>query len=53
MKITLTVLAAILILATPVQATETMFDFMYEELPEAMQEQKETAITYKDTGGGH
>jgi pyruvate dehydrogenase E1 component alpha subunit len=40
-------------LATPVQATETMFDFMYEELPEAMQEQKETAITYKDTGGGH
>jgi pyruvate dehydrogenase E1 component alpha subunit len=40
-------------LGTPMQATETMFDFMYEELPQAMEEQKETAITYKDTGGGH
>ena len=40
-------------LGTPVQETGAMFDFMYDELPESMEEQKETAIAYKDTGGGH
>jgi pyruvate dehydrogenase E1 component alpha subunit len=38
-------------LATPVQDTGTMFDFMYDELPQAMADQRETAIRYKDTGG--
>jgi len=38
---------------TPVQETGAMFDYMYSELPESMEEQRETAIHYGATGGGH
>ena len=38
---------------TPVQPTGAMFDYMYAELPEAMKEQRETAIRYGATGSGH
>jgi len=38
-------------LDTPVQPPEAMLDFMFEELPEAMKEQRETAIRYAGTGG--
>lgn len=38
-------------LDTPVQPPEAMLDFMFEELPESMKEQRETAIRYAGTGG--
>lgn len=38
-------------LDTPPPAPESMFDYMYDELPEAMQEQRETAIAYAGKGG--
>jgi hypothetical protein len=28
-----------------------MFDYMYEELPESLEEQREDAIRYADTNG--
>jgi pyruvate dehydrogenase E1 component alpha subunit len=38
---------------TPKAPIESMFDYMYEELPEFLQEQRDHAIRYKDSGGGH
>ncbi len=38
-------------LATPPPGPESMFDYMYEKLPEAMEEQRETAIAYFGKGG--
>ncbi len=38
-------------LDTPAPPAESMFDYMYAELPEAMQEQRETAIAYAGKGG--
>jgi pyruvate dehydrogenase E1 component alpha subunit len=39
---------------TPKAPIESMFDYMYEELPEFLEEQREHAIRYKDSsGGGH
>lgn len=40
-------------LDTPVQETGAMFDYMYAELPEALAEQRETALKYGAQGGGH
>ncbi len=36
---------------TPPPGPESMFDYMYAELPEAMQEQRDTAIAYFGKGG--
>jgi hypothetical protein len=30
-----------------------MFDYMYEELPEFLEEQRDHAIQYGDSNGGH
>ncbi len=38
-------------LETPPPGPQSMFDYMYEELPEAMQDQRETAIAYFGKGG--
>ncbi len=38
---------------TEKMAVTAMFDHMYDELPEAMQSQRETAIRFAGTGGGH
>ncbi len=38
-------------LATPPPGPESMFDFMYEKLPLAMAEQRDTAIAYFGKGG--
>ena len=41
-------------LETAPQPVESMFDYMYAELPEAMKEQRDTAIRYQEhQGGGH
>jgi len=40
-------------LDTPVQPTGAMFDYMYKDLPEAMREQRETAIRYGASGEDH
>jgi 2-oxoisovalerate dehydrogenase E1 component alpha subunit len=40
-------------LDTPPQPVEAMFDSMYAELPEAMQEQRETARRFVNSGGQH
>jgi len=40
-------------LATDRMPVTAMFDHMYEELPEAMQDQRETAIRYDRSGGHH
>lgn len=39
-------------LNTPPPPPEAMFDYMYETLPEAMEEQRENAIRYRGSGGG-
>ncbi len=39
-------------LNTPKQAVESMFDYMYEELPENLEEQRADAVRYADTNGG-
>jgi len=39
-------------LNTPQPPVESMFDYMYEELPESLEEQRENAIRYADTNGG-
>ncbi|NNF51094.1 MAG: pyruvate dehydrogenase (acetyl-transferring) E1 component subunit alpha [Gammaproteobacteria bacterium] len=38
-------------LDTPPPTPESMFDYMYAELPEAMEEQRDTAIAYFGKGG--
>ncbi len=38
-------------LDTPPPGPESMFDYMYAELPEAMEEQRDTAIAYFGKGG--
>ncbi|MEJ2514249.1 MAG: pyruvate dehydrogenase (acetyl-transferring) E1 component subunit alpha [Gammaproteobacteria bacterium] len=38
---------------TAPQPVESMFDYMYEELPESMDEQREMAIRFAGSGGGH
>jgi pyruvate dehydrogenase E1 component alpha subunit len=38
-------------LNTPKAPVESMFDYMYEELPESLEEQREDAIRYADTNG--
>ncbi|MGD1977466.1 MAG: pyruvate dehydrogenase (acetyl-transferring) E1 component subunit alpha [Gammaproteobacteria bacterium] len=40
-------------LNTPVQAAGAMFDFMFEELPPALAEQRENALHYEPRGGDH
>ena len=40
-------------LDTGVQPVESMFDSMYAQLPEAMEEQRETAIRFLNSGGHH
>ncbi len=40
-------------LDTPVQPVESIFDYMYAELPEAMAEQRETARKFVNSGGQH
>lgn len=40
-------------LNTPKQPIESMFDYMYKELPEFLEEQRDHAIQYGDTNGGH
>jgi pyruvate dehydrogenase E1 component alpha subunit len=40
-------------LDTAVQPVESMFDSMFAELPEAMEEQRETAIRFLNSGGHH
>jgi pyruvate dehydrogenase E1 component alpha subunit len=40
-------------LNTPKPPIESMFDYMYEELPEFLEEQRDHAIQYGDTNGGH
>jgi 2-oxoisovalerate dehydrogenase E1 component alpha subunit len=40
-------------LDTPVQPVESIFDYMYAELPEAMAEQRETARRFVKSGGHH
>ena len=37
---------------TPKQPPESMFDYLYEELPEVLEEQRQHAIDYSDTNGG-
>jgi len=39
-------------LNTPKPPVEAMFDYMYEKLPEALEEQRDHAIRYADTNGG-
>ena len=39
-------------LNTPKPLIESMFDYMYEDLPESLEEQREHAIRYADTNGG-
>ena len=39
-------------LHTPKPPVESMFDYMYEELPENLEEQRADAIRYADTNGG-
>ena len=40
-------------LGTPRAPVESMFDYMYAELPEAMEEQRETALVYASDGDHH
>jgi 2-oxoisovalerate dehydrogenase E1 component alpha subunit len=40
-------------LDTPVQPVESIFDSMFAELPESMQEQRETARRFVNSGGQH
>ncbi|MDH5502300.1 MAG: pyruvate dehydrogenase (acetyl-transferring) E1 component subunit alpha [Gammaproteobacteria bacterium] len=40
-------------LNTPKQPIEAMFDYMYKELPEFLEEQRDHAIQYGDNDGGH
>jgi pyruvate dehydrogenase E1 component alpha subunit len=40
-------------LATPSPATAAMFDHLYAVLPAAMQEQREMALRFSSSGGGH
>jgi pyruvate dehydrogenase E1 component alpha subunit len=40
-------------LDTPVQPVEAIFDYMYATLPEAMEEQRETARRFLNSGGHH
>ena len=40
-------------LSTEKMPVTAMFDHMYDELPEAMQEQRENAIRFEGSGGGH
>jgi pyruvate dehydrogenase E1 component alpha subunit len=40
-------------LNTPKQPIESMFDYMYKELPEFLEEQRDHAIQYGDSNGGH
>jgi hypothetical protein len=37
----------------PKQPIEAMFDYMYRELPEFLEEQRDHAIQYGDSDGGH
>ena len=39
-------------LNTPKPPVESMFDYMYQDLPESLDEQREHAIRYADTNGG-
>ena len=36
---------------TPKQPPEAMFDYLYDELPELLEEQRQHAIDYSDTNG--
>lgn len=38
---------------TPRPSVESMFDYMYEELPESLEEQRDHAIQFGDTNGDH
>jgi 2-oxoisovalerate dehydrogenase E1 component alpha subunit len=38
-------------LNTPKQPVESMFDYMYKDLPESLEEQRDHAIKYADTNG--
>ena len=40
-------------LNTPVQPAGAMFDFMFEELPEGLREQRDEALLYEPEGGDH
>jgi pyruvate dehydrogenase E1 component alpha subunit len=40
-------------LNTPKAPIEAMFDYMYAELPEFLVEQREHAMQYGDSEGGH
>jgi pyruvate dehydrogenase E1 component alpha subunit len=40
-------------LNTPKQPIESMFDYMYRDLPEFLEEQRDHAAEYGDTNGGH
>jgi 2-oxoisovalerate dehydrogenase E1 component alpha subunit len=40
-------------LNTPKAPVEAMFDYMYKDLPEFLEEQRDHAIRYGDTNGGH
>ncbi|MEO0973383.1 MAG: pyruvate dehydrogenase (acetyl-transferring) E1 component subunit alpha [Pseudomonadota bacterium] len=40
-------------LDTPMPSVESMFDYMYEELPQSLVEQRDYAVRYERTDGGH
>ena len=40
-------------LNTPKPTVESMFDYMYRELPEFLEEQRDHAVRYGNSGGGH
>jgi pyruvate dehydrogenase E1 component alpha subunit len=40
-------------LNTPVQSAGAIFDYMFEELPAALREQRDTALRYEPEGGDH
>ncbi len=40
-------------LGTPRMPVSAMFDHMYDELPESLQEQRANALRYEGSGGGH
>lgn len=40
-------------LGTPRMPISGMFDYMFDELPESLQEQRDIALRYEGSGGGH
>jgi pyruvate dehydrogenase E1 component alpha subunit len=40
-------------LNTPIQPAGAIFDYMFEELPVALREQRDTALRYEPEGGDH